>query len=153
MSLLSFEGIAITRAWTYKEGLDTRRLQVVAYHVPNTAFLSVSLIRVCQPLPLLRKWAAKSASSLMDMSSLVGALCLPRARRDHSTSSGSNSSAGRACSQSSSVHSGESGSRVICRCISTSSSSVGMCISRSYIITILYIQLAGLGTVGQRHPQ
>ena len=32
---------------------------------PNTAFLSVSLIRDCQPLPLLRKWAAKSASSLM----------------------------------------------------------------------------------------
>ncbi len=65
-------------------------------------------------------------------SSLVGAFCFPRARRDHSTSSGSKSSAGRARSQSSSVHSGESGSRVICRCISTSSSSVGMCISLSF---------------------
>ncbi len=44
-----------------------------ACHRPNTAFPRVSLTRVCQSLPLARKWEARSASSLIDFSSSVGA--------------------------------------------------------------------------------
>ena len=75
---------------------------------PNTAFLSVSLSRVCHPLPLARKWEARSASSLIDIGSF-GNFCLPRVHRVNSTISGSTYIAGRARAQSSSVHSGASG--------------------------------------------
>ena len=101
---------------------------------PMTALRSASLSLVCQPFPSRRKCARISASSRSVTFSLTGAFCLPRARWYSATICGTTSLAGRARAQSSSVHSGASGSRAISRCASASSSSVRMYISRSLFV-------------------